>query len=703
MDKGYTIFMKHSRHAKRFHNDENDNGNNSESITSSGNALITPTVTVTIVQTTVTSTITASSEASPVVTHSAQTPVSSKTSDNGEMRKDDDASPTASALPSSQSPSGLSVGAIVGIVLAVILFLAACGVFWFRRRSIASRLEKRQWNKQQQKTSSFLFIESKDSSQIRPFNFSLRPYRGKDIVAPSVNMTQPVHVRLHYIPYPAPPRPPQVAGAYDDTIPTRPVTTSLSKVSTQLLSPPAPPSLNPFPSLSKQTEAAKVRATFIPTLPDELTIGIGEMVLIHMKYDDDWCLCSNARGEMGMLPLECLDRASQFPREKSANEECRRSVRSLPSEITLQIFSHLPYEGLVACSLVNRRWHVLADDQSQWARLCRERNWEWRQPSHTHPAENYHDGVNVSDDEGVGDSDVDGDNGEFMINDVETVKAELTFVHAELDSGFVSTSFSSLSVVYPEPSTSDGRYTVYPKSSPEMSRSQSFAEHLAPAERRNLAQDLHLTPDYKLLYKTHMKLYHRFCTSSYRLSVLQTRGAPNNAHTNTIYCLQLYTYPSGLQVLFTGSRDRTVREWNLTTGLVERVIGGIHTASVLSVCVHGGYLASAGSDYRVVVWDLEKNQLHKVLMEHTDSVLCVRFDDKRLVSCSKDHTVRTYSFPDLTPQYVLGAHRAAVNAVSISQNLIASGSGDKSIKIWDANTGNLLRTLELHHNRGFLG
>lgn len=140
---------------------------------------------------------------------------------------------------------------------------------------------------------------------------------------------------------------------------------------------------------------------------------------------------------------------------------------------------------------------------------------------------------------------------------------------------------------------------------------------------------------------THMKLYHRFRTSSYRLSALQTRGAPNNAHTNTIYCLQLYTYPSGLQVLFTGSRDRTVREWNLTTGLVERVIGGIHTGSVLSVCVHGGYLASAGSDYRVVVWDLEKNQLHKVLMEHTDSVLCVRFDDKRLVSCSKGIVVLT--------------------------------------------------------------
>jgi WD40 repeat protein len=49
---------------------------------------------------------------------------------------------------------------------------------------------------------------------------------------------------------------------------------------------------------------------------------------------------------------------------------------------------------------------------------------------------------------------------------------------------------------------------------------------------------------------------------------------------------------------------------------------------------------------------------------------------------------------------VLGAHRAAVNAVSIWQNLIVSGSGDRSVKLWDANTGKLLRSLDNYHGRG---
>ncbi|KAG6861537.1 hypothetical protein C0995_015270 [Termitomyces sp. Mi166 len=438
----------------------------------------------------------------------------------------------------------------------------------------------------------------------------------------------------------------------------------------------------------------------------------------YIEYDGDTSMVSFS--SPGVLGADSLDEREELayrllvslPRSRLAAIQRRIAphlqidiIGTLPSEISLQIFSHLQYETLLVCSLVNRRWHTLANDQSHWMRLCRERNWKWRQPSRIHPLETpltHHDGANDSDDEGMGDSDIDGDNGdrELMMNDVEAAKAELTLMHVELDSGYASTSFSGPPVVDPEPSMSGARYTVYPKSSPERSRSRPHARHSAPAVFKTGGLMSHLTPDYKLLYQTHMKLYNRFRTSSYRLSALQTRGAPNNAHTNTIYCLQLYTYPSGLQVLFTGSRDRTVREWNLTTGIVERVIGGVHTASVLSVCVHGGYLASAGSDNRVAVWDLEQNQLHKVLMDHTDSVLCVRFDDRRLVSCSKDHTVRTYSFPDLTPQNILRAHRAAVNAVSISRNLIASGSGDKSIKVWDPDTGTLLRTFELHHNRG---
>ena len=78
-------------------------------------------------------------------------------------------------------------------------------------------------------------------------------------------------------------------------------------------------------------------------------------------------------------------------------------------------------------------------------------------------------------------------------------------------------------------------------------------------------------------------------------------------------------------------------------------------------------------------------------------------DFLRLISFfSLDRTVRTYSFPDLEFQFVLGAHRAAVNAVSISESFIVSASGDRSVRLWDADTGKLLRTFENHHTRGYV-
>jgi F-box and WD-40 domain protein 1/11 len=171
-----------------------------------------------------------------------------------------------------------------------------------------------------------------------------------------------------------------------------------------------------------------------------------------------------------------------------------------------------------------------------------------------------------------------------------------------------------------------------------------------PSPAAPVAQSVqHQHPNYKLLHLTRTRLHHRFLSGSYRLSTLQSRGSPS-PHTNTIYCLQLYTYPeTGNQVLFTGSKDRTIKEWDLATDTVLRTIEGVHEGSVLSICVYGDYLASAGSDSNVVVWDLVEHKVAKVIDDHEDSVLCVRFDDARLVSCSKGESLMEVLLLQLMP------------------------------------------------------
>ena len=88
-------------------------------------------------------------------------------------------------------------------------------------------------------------------------------------------------------------------------------------------------------------------------------------------------------------------------------------------------------------------------------------------------------------------------------------------------------------------------------------------------------------------------------------------------------------------MLFTGSRDHTIRQWDLAKGSVERVFQGVHDGSVLSLCVRDDYIVSGGSDRKVVVWNLKSGVAVKVIEDHSDSVLCVRSDETRLVSCSK--------------------------------------------------------------------
>jgi len=74
---------------------------------------------------------------------------------------------------------------------------------------------------------------------------------------------------------------------------------------------------------------ATVQFTFIPSLPDELTISTAETLVVLAEFDDGWGLCVNRMGDQGMVPLECL----VYPDASSGRSEHRYSGRASSLQI----------------------------------------------------------------------------------------------------------------------------------------------------------------------------------------------------------------------------------------------------------------------------------------------------------------------------------------------------------------------------------
>jgi WD40 repeat protein/tRNA A-37 threonylcarbamoyl transferase component Bud32 len=158
--------------------------------------------------------------------------------------------------------------------------------------------------------------------------------------------------------------------------------------------------------------------------------------------------------------------------------------------------------------------------------------------------------------------------------------------------------------------------------------------------------------------------------------------------------------PDG-QMLVTGSDDRTIKLWNLTTKQEIRTFKG-HLSWVWAIAISpdGQTIASGSADKTIKLWNLNTGEEIRTLIGHSNGVASVAFspDGKLLASSSLDKTIKLWNLQTNKEIRTLKGHSQTVASVAFSPDgkTLASGSWDKTIKLWNPNTGKQIRTLTGH-------
>lgn len=251
------------------------------------------------------------------------------------------------------------------------------------------------------------------------------------------------------------------------------------------------------------------------------------------------------------------------------------------------------------------------------------------------------------------------------------------------------------------------------------------------------APDSRYKVNWKYLYTMRRRLESNWELGKYSNFQLPHPDHPEEGHNECIYSLQ---YNS--QYLVSGSRDRTIRIWDLESRRLVRPPLSAHGGSVLCLQFDSDpdedLIVSGSSDSDVILWRFSTGEVMQRLRDaHRESVLNVKFDKRILVTCSKDKTIKIFNrrplrygdmgypskevdpvprqvknygyafspmdelpvIPPYTMIRTLDGHGAAVNAVQVHDREIVSASGDRHIKVWDWPNGVCTRTV-VGHNKG---
>ncbi|KAK5993427.1 putative U3 small nucleolar RNA-associated protein 13 [Cladobotryum mycophilum] len=187
--------------------------------------------------------------------------------------------------------------------------------------------------------------------------------------------------------------------------------------------------------------------------------------------------------------------------------------------------------------------------------------------------------------------------------------------------------------------------------------------------------------------------------------------------------------------LLTGSQDQTVKKWEIPrtpqqgqkTGSRAVFTRKAHDKDINALSVHhaGQLFASASQDKTVKIWSVEEGEVQGILRGHKRGVWTVQFSPANMpalqgedgpvtgkgviLTGSGDKSVKLWNLSDYTCIRTFEGHSNSVLKVawlrmtaqeqSKAPVLFTSAGGDGLVKVWNANSGETESTLDNHEDR----
>ncbi|MEN3541306.1 WD40 repeat domain-containing protein, partial [Microbispora sp. ZYX-F-249] len=176
----------------------------------------------------------------------------------------------------------------------------------------------------------------------------------------------------------------------------------------------------------------------------------------------------------------------------------------------------------------------------------------------------------------------------------------------------------------------------------------------------------------------------------------------------------------GRTLLASAAGDTTVRVWDADTGQHEHTLKdpsglwGKMTAFLLrdtttqTLCAYFSHdrvmLATTTADRKVAIWDPSTGLLQRTLAGHEEWVQAVcafTLGGRTLLATASNRTIHIWDADTGRKQHKLEGHTAWVTAVCAftlnGRPLLATASNDKTIRVWDPQTGAVHRVIPVQH------